>query len=176
MADRGEITVIRGKNRLTHAFDSSTTGGYRDILINIMFNDDTAGRGHIAELQLSIEALYEIKMERGHKCYKIGRFFSFFEPATCTYRGGVDAAAVDGILSGSLADLELDGSDVSGSTLDEKRRFLAKLLSACYHPCSRVRTVSLSGLKGGKNLKLRLDTIFRSALEDVSASCAPSVL
>jgi len=62
-----EVKVTKIKNRFDPNLLSWATGGYRDVLMNIRFND-----GPIIELQLQLNSFYKLK-EKHHVDYKILR-------------------------------------------------------------------------------------------------------
>jgi len=68
-----EIQVVRTKNRLDPAFDSSRTAGYRDVSINVrILNKDTVRlclAAHVCEVLLLMKPFAELKHEEGHKRY-----------------------------------------------------------------------------------------------------------
>jgi hypothetical protein len=55
------ITLVREKNR----FAEPTPAGYRDILLNVRLSN-----GHIAELQLHLQAIMDVKNGVGHDLYE----------------------------------------------------------------------------------------------------------
>ncbi|MEP0757604.1 DUF4157 domain-containing protein [Coleofasciculus sp. FACHB-T130] len=55
------LTLVREKNR----FAQPTPAGYRDILLNVQLSN-----GHIAELQLHLTQILEVKSGAGHKIYE----------------------------------------------------------------------------------------------------------
>ena len=55
------ITLVREKNR----FAEPTPAGYRDILLNVRLSN-----GHIAELQLHLQQIMDVKNGVGHKLYE----------------------------------------------------------------------------------------------------------
>jgi tetratricopeptide (TPR) repeat protein len=52
--------VVRVKNGFT---DSLTTGGYRDIKLNVAFD------GHVCEIQIHLKKFFSLKNQRGHDLY-----------------------------------------------------------------------------------------------------------
>jgi len=62
-----EVKVTKIKNRFDPNLLSWATGGYRDVLMNIRFND-----GPIIELQLQLNSFYKLK-EKHHVDYKVLR-------------------------------------------------------------------------------------------------------
>lgn len=75
-----EIVVLRtsdAKMRLRESFDAEQTGGYRDIQLSVRLDSlEARERGvhqHVAEVQLHLEALHQLKHEGGHRAYIIAR-------------------------------------------------------------------------------------------------------
>ncbi|EKX31665.1 hypothetical protein GUITHDRAFT_122152 [Guillardia theta CCMP2712] len=72
-----EVEVVRIKNRLDPDYDASTSGGYRDVGINLRLIHEGAKRwgvaGHVCELQLLLEEFAALKSAEGHKRYVIFR-------------------------------------------------------------------------------------------------------
>ncbi|EKX38216.1 hypothetical protein GUITHDRAFT_115559 [Guillardia theta CCMP2712] len=72
-----EVEVVRIKNRLDPDYDASTSGGYRDVGINLRVIHEGAKRwgvaGHVCELQLLLEEFVALKSAEGHKRYVIFR-------------------------------------------------------------------------------------------------------
>ena len=70
LRDHNRWTIVRGKDRLNPVYDASSTGGYRDVLLNA--RDEHSG--HIVEIQVTFQAFYDIKSKGGgHKVYKLAR-------------------------------------------------------------------------------------------------------
>jgi hypothetical protein len=68
-----EIKVIRVKNRMATAYDSSLTCGYRDVLVNLCLQNDITRYFnidmHICELQLVLKEVVEVRTMDGHNRY-----------------------------------------------------------------------------------------------------------
>jgi hypothetical protein len=65
------IQVLRIKNRFL--VGKAAPGGYRDVLVNCRFPDDSTN--HVFEVQLHLQAYHDLKKGGGgHKIYKIARF------------------------------------------------------------------------------------------------------
>ena len=79
-----ELEVVRIKNRLMLEFDALVTGGYRDLLINVRVKET----GHICEIQITLEAMLQIKVSSGHRLYKIARVLNLLEPEVNSHVGG----------------------------------------------------------------------------------------
>ena len=73
----GAVEIVRIKNRFLPLpeFDSRDTGGYRDMLVNVLFTDSQSGLAVIAEVQFHLNAYEKIKHLQ-HKYYKIQRAVS----------------------------------------------------------------------------------------------------
>lgn len=56
---RTDVTTVRVKNR----FEKPTSGGWRDILINFVFNDDT--EMHVCEIQIMHRHLLSVREDMG---------------------------------------------------------------------------------------------------------------
>ena len=108
LAAKGQLRVVRGKNKLMASFDAALAAGYRDILLNVQFkikgSDGTFGWGHICEIQLTLTGLYELKTGGGHAGYRIGRHFALFEPSCSVWSARVDSKIVEDIKSGMYVD------------------------------------------------------------------------
>ena len=67
------VRIVRIKNRLACDHPSDTSGGYRDVAVNLLIeNEETISlgvRGHVYELQLLLEPFYRLKSVCGHKRY-----------------------------------------------------------------------------------------------------------
>ena len=59
-----------GPIELKNRFNSPTPSGYRDILANVRVKE---ADGHVAEIQLTTEAMYQAKEGLGHKIYEVQR-------------------------------------------------------------------------------------------------------
>ena len=61
-----DVRVVRVKNRLSPAYDSAASGGYRDVAVNLCIVCSTAlelgVEGHICELQLVLLPFAELKV------------------------------------------------------------------------------------------------------------------
>ncbi|EKX30866.1 hypothetical protein GUITHDRAFT_122928 [Guillardia theta CCMP2712] len=68
-----EIVVMRIKNRLDPSFDARTTGGYRDVLLNLRVVTERTRElgvaGHVCELQLLVKGFMDLRTTEGHKRY-----------------------------------------------------------------------------------------------------------
>jgi len=91
------FTVLLIKNRLMLAFDASVSGGYRDLLLNLR----CVATGHIAELQITLKGLIEVKAGGGHASYAIARVHGLFERGTYRYEGALGAAVHEGDACGA---------------------------------------------------------------------------
>ncbi|EKX41876.1 hypothetical protein GUITHDRAFT_112018 [Guillardia theta CCMP2712] len=68
-----EVDVVRIKNRLDPSYNASSSGGYRDVGLNLrVIHEGAKGwgvAGHICELQLLLEEFAALKSTDGHKRY-----------------------------------------------------------------------------------------------------------
>ncbi|EKX46509.1 hypothetical protein GUITHDRAFT_107714 [Guillardia theta CCMP2712] len=68
-----EIVVMRIKNRLDPSFDARTTGGYRDVAVNLRVVTERTRElgvaGHVCELQLLVKGFMDLRTTEGHKRY-----------------------------------------------------------------------------------------------------------
>eukprot|EP00756_Hemistasia_phaeocysticola_P033960 Hpha_TRINITY_DN16496_c0_g14::TRINITY_DN16496_c0_g14_i2::g.162811::m.162811 len=60
----GSLEVMRIKNR----FAAPCTGGYMDVLVNVLIGEGT--HSHVAEIQLHLKAVLDVKKDAGHHTYK----------------------------------------------------------------------------------------------------------
>ena len=71
-ADSGSRN-LRMKNRFAPSFNVATTGGYRDVALNVVIETQETLQlgvsGHICELQLMLQEFFMLKTEDGHKRY-----------------------------------------------------------------------------------------------------------
>jgi len=71
------VIIVRAKNRLDPAYDSSQSGGFRNICLNLVVVDDTTCKActesFVCELQLTLRAIHDRKTEGGHKRFVIFR-------------------------------------------------------------------------------------------------------
>ena len=63
--DHIDWTITRVKNRLDLAYDPSSTGGYRDMLINAVHKD----LHHYVEIQVTLKCLLTIKKNGGGESF-----------------------------------------------------------------------------------------------------------
>eukprot|EP01083_Nonionella_stella_P194756 718101_1 len=69
---KDEVKIARIKNRFLPSFDATDAGGYRDMLVNILFKDKYTGMAAIGEVQFHLKK-YEYIKHLQHKYYKIDR-------------------------------------------------------------------------------------------------------
>ena len=66
----GEARILRIKNRLDPSYDAGPGGGYRDVSMNLEWPRPGHTRGHVVELQLNVQDIFELKKGGGgHKRY-----------------------------------------------------------------------------------------------------------
>ena len=67
------VGVLRLKNRLSETYNGSASGGFRNLSLNLIIADDdtrcTCTDTHIAEIQLDLTPIAEVKTLGGHKRY-----------------------------------------------------------------------------------------------------------
>jgi hypothetical protein len=64
------VQVIRVKNRFDPNYDSTTTAGYRDISMNLkLTSKDGEHTEQIFEVQIQLQAFYNLKSDKGHAKY-----------------------------------------------------------------------------------------------------------
>ena len=137
--------VIRIKDRLDAVFDASSTGGYRDLLINAR---DVAN-GHIVELQLTFTQFYQIKTRGGHAVYKLARLLELNERETTHFEGTPDDETLERISKGILRTLKFTSvpSDIHDALLTE-RGLLSKTCAVTQYRAERIEQ------RGGQELDL----------------------
>ena len=86
------ITLVREKNR----FAEPTLAGYRDILLNVSLSN-----GHIAELQLHLQQIMDVKNGVGHKLYEEVRSIERAAKEAARALTPEEAAKVDQLLEES---------------------------------------------------------------------------
>eukprot|EP00483_Globobulimina_turgida_P001538 UN01540 len=70
--DQAQCSIIRVKNRFHPNFDHNASGGYRDMLVNVLFMDVNTGFKIVGEVQFHYNSYEHIKHLQ-HKYYKIIR-------------------------------------------------------------------------------------------------------
>ena len=112
--EKGNVVVVRIKNRVAADFDAMDAGGYRDVLLNIAFKEG----GHLVELQLNLEAFVEIKGSGGHAAYSTGRMLQAFEENVYSFIGGTNQASCEDIACGlTKRAMLIEMDDASGPVL-----------------------------------------------------------
>jgi len=73
MARDPEVLLARIKNRMDPVFDASTSAGFRSVSVNLRVVSDKAQtlgvEGHVAEVQLLLMRIADIKNDEGHRRY-----------------------------------------------------------------------------------------------------------
>ena len=131
--DGFELVLI--KDRLMLAFDTSATGGYKDMLINLR----CCATGHIVEVQITLERLLEIKAGGGHAAYQIARLHKLFERSTYHYEGALGAAVIERLRCGIVRELSCRG------TTTRLAEHFDALLEALRAPSCQLRDLRLVG-------------------------------
>ena len=112
--EKGNVVVVRIKNRVAADFDAMDAGGYRDVLLNIAFKEG----GHLVELQLNLEAFVEIKGSGGHAAYSTGRMLQAFERNVYSFIGSTNQASCEDIACGlTKRAMLIEMDDASGPLL-----------------------------------------------------------
>lgn len=55
------MIVVRVKPRLAPSWDAASSGGYRDVLVNLCFKDAKSEHLHIVEVQLHLSSFLALK-------------------------------------------------------------------------------------------------------------------
>ena len=74
MAADSDVALLRVKNRFDPAYDSASSGGYRDVQVCLSFTSAAAAvrlglDRHVCEVQLLLRATAELKSDAGHRHY-----------------------------------------------------------------------------------------------------------
>ena len=96
------------KNRLMLEFDASATGGYRDMLLNLLCK----ATGHIVEVQITLSKLIAVKASGGHASYAIARVHELFEKATFRHEGALSPKLITAVRCGIVRELVCTGTAV----------------------------------------------------------------
>ena len=72
-------------NRLNPAYDADPFGGYRDMLLNVRHGQ----LRHIAEVQITLEPLLDVKTSGGHEAYRLARELNLFDADVFSFTGGL---------------------------------------------------------------------------------------
>ena len=99
-----KVLVI--KDRLMLSFDSSASGGYRDMLLNLR----CLATGHIAEVQITLKGLIDVKTHGGHTNYAVARVHDLFEPKTYRYEGALSEQVIERVRCGVVRELVCRGT------------------------------------------------------------------
>ena len=74
IAQDPDVALLRCKNRLHPKYNGKATAGYRDLSLNLAFTSPEAARlgldGVVCEVQLLVQAFYEVKTDEGHANYR----------------------------------------------------------------------------------------------------------
>ena len=64
------MQIIRVKNRFDPDYDSTATAGYRDVSMNLkLTSTEGAFTEQIFEVQIQLQAFYDLKSDKGHAKY-----------------------------------------------------------------------------------------------------------
>ena len=69
LADSPEWDLRPVTNRLMPEYDADVQGGYRDMLLNIV----SKATGLVAEVQVTLSSLLDVKASGGHSAYALSR-------------------------------------------------------------------------------------------------------
>jgi len=100
-----KFQVLHIKNRLALAYNASESGGYRDLLLNLL----SLETGHIVEVQISLDSMMKVKLSGGHSAYKLARTFGFFKTEVTKHYGALADSTVSRLSSGILRSVECRG-------------------------------------------------------------------
>ena len=67
------VTIVRAKNRMDPAYDSSQSGGFRNICLNLVIVDDTTCKASTVVTEAFVCAIHDRKTEGGHKRFVLFR-------------------------------------------------------------------------------------------------------
>ena len=123
------------KNRLMLEFDASATGGYRDMLLNLLCK----ATGHIVEVQITLSKLIAVKASGGHASYAIARVHELFEKATFRHEGALSPKLITAVRCGIVRELVCTGTAVGLSV------HFDGLLEALRAPSCGLRELRLVG-------------------------------
>ena len=77
MASDPHVQILRVKNRLDPDYDSSVSGGYRDVNVNLRIRSPAAALvgadSHVCEVQLLLRGMALLKSDEGHRNYVSSR-------------------------------------------------------------------------------------------------------
>ena len=135
LAADGEWTVVLIKNRLMEEFDASETGGYRDVLVNVL----SARTAQLAEVQVTLRVLLGVKHSGGHAAYQLTRILDLNSKEHMEHKGELSGDVLARIEFGMIRKLELRGK---GSRLGEH---FDRLRAALEAPSCLVASLWISG-------------------------------
>ena len=135
--------LLHIKNRLSLSFSAEGTGGYRDLLLNLR----CVATAHIAEVQITLAPLLDIKRGDGHKSYALGRLLRLNDHTMFCHTGRLTKRVISDISSGILREVVC----VAQSSLTEH---FDELLNALRSPYCSLRVLSLSSCDWPQGRKL----------------------
>ncbi|KAL7529855.1 hypothetical protein ACHAWF_003134 [Thalassiosira exigua] len=149
----GKPLLLRAKDRLSQAFDASSVGGYRDVLLNLCFSS-----GHVVELQLHVATFLDLKNRRQHYVYEKARSIHMFNEAftTRSYQWRNDSSPddvdelLDEISMGAITSINLDYSEALYNPENQSRLAESMLSEGC-----RLRDISLRSCFCGDDFILK---------------------
>ena len=129
------FTVLVIKDRLMLGFDASATGGYRDLLLNLLVE----ATGHVVEVQVTLAPLLRIKASGGHADYQVARVHGLFERETYRHEGALGPALLEGVRCGVVRELVCRGTAAGLAA------HFDALLAALAAPSCGLRELELTG-------------------------------
>ena len=177
------FTVIIVKDRLRLTFDASSTGGYRDILLNL----HCLATGHIFEAQIAIARLLAIKAGGRHPSCQVARLHGLFDrEEVYRFEGALDSAVVARVRSGVVRELVCRGETGLAQHFDQLLTALRApacglhelVLSQCDWPEGRTLSELVDALPSGKLKKIAISGMHVGGLlpEALFDKCAAAEL
>ena len=105
------VDILRVKARLSPQFEASSSGGYRDVLVNLRFPLlESPLDTYIVEVQLHLSSFLRLKKEEigGHKTYRVARDLHIFdESVTKPLISEIERRQLYGVSTGTVQVLDL---------------------------------------------------------------------
>eukprot|EP00940_MAST-03C_sp_MAST-3C-sp2_P000806 g806.t1 len=121
------VDVVRIKPRLSPMWNAAGSGGYRDVLVNITFNDVVKElRTHVVEVQLHLASFLNLKHAAigGHRTYRVARTLRVFdESKTKPTISEVSADQLNGVAAGIVQVLDLSHLRLDRMEAQKKREW-----------------------------------------------------
>lgn len=135
--DHIDWTITRVKNRLDLAYDPSSTGGYRDMLINAVHKD----LHHYVEIQITLKCLLTIKKNGGHAVYKLARLLELNEKHTTVFNDAPTRKTVTEIATGLIREI-----GIKSVPLDPELRDVLFSEQGLLSPSSAVMSLQINSI------------------------------